>query len=228
MSDVRGRAAQALHSSLFRSTVLPVALLSGVLLVTSACGGEPGAVSPPVATGEWSTAGCAMPRSPLLTTIGGTDVPATPPTLSAAMNRIEDGGRQRFADSYAGLEVDQLRVRAIVYRVPSAPFDDFLRISAQDACIVVRDAAHSLAELRTWHDRIAADLGMWTDRGVRISTVGARHDGAGVEVGTQDVVRARQELPVHYGTEAPLVFVEQGPVTPLPATGRQQAAQPGG
>jgi hypothetical protein len=152
----------------------------------------------------------------------------TPATLEAAMARIEAGGRERFADSYAGLEVDQAGVRAIVYRVPSADFDDFVRLSAEDACVVVRDAAHALGELRAWQDRVVADLPRWSERGVRVSTVGARHDGAGVEIGTPDVELARRELPGHYGGEAPLIVVEQGPVTPLPSTGRAPAPRPGG
>jgi hypothetical protein len=205
-------------------------LLPGVLLMTAACGDESRAASsarlPP--TGEWSTAGCAMPRSPQVTTMGGSTVPVTPPALEAAIARIEEGGRNRFPDSYAGLEVDQRQVRAIVYRVASAAFDDFVRITAEDACVVVRDAAHSSAELTAWQDRIAADLGRWGERGVRISSVGARHDGAGVEIGAQDVAAARRELPAYYGAAAPLVFVEQGPVTPMPAPGQRQAAQPGG
>jgi hypothetical protein len=133
------------------------------------------------------------------------------------IQRIEQGGRMRFRDSYAGIEVDQLRVRAIVYRVPSAgnEFDAFIRRAAENTCIVVRDAAHAVAELGTWHDRVVADLSFWTARGVRIVTVGSRHDGAGVEIGTRDVDLARRELPAHYGAEAPFVFVEEGPVTPL-------------
>jgi hypothetical protein len=175
--------------------------------------------------GEWSTAGCAMPRS----SHGG-----TPASLSAAMQRIEQDGRARFPRHYAGLEVDERQVRAIVYRVPSAAFDTFVRTSAEDSCVVVRDAAHSRADLDEWQHRIVADLDRWTTEGVRISTVGARHDGAGVEIGTEDVAGARRALTAHYGAQAPLVFVEQGPVTPLQAAvgqteaGPRPAAQPGG
>lgn len=205
-------------------------LLLGALFMMAGCG-EPGGVARPadgVPTGEWSTAGCALPRTPTVTRMGAVTIASTPPALDAAMARIDGGGRARFARSYAGLEVDQRLVRAVVYRVPSAAFDDFVRTSAEDSCVVVRDAAHSLAELTRWHERIATDLRTWADQGIRISTVGARHDGAGVEIGTQDVDRARRELPAHYGADAPLVFVEQGPVAPLPRTGQPPAAQPGG
>jgi hypothetical protein len=155
-------------------------------------------------------------------------MPVTPPELDAAMARIERGGRAGHADSYAGLEVDQAGVRAIVYRVPSAAFDEFVRLAAEDACVVVRDAAHGLAELTAWHDRIVADLGAWQAGGIRISTVGARHDGTGVEVGTPDVAGTRSALVARYGAPAPLIFLEQGPVTPLPRTGVPTTPPQGG
>ena len=198
--------------------------------MTGACGGpEPAARREPP-TGEWRTAGCEVSRSPQTVTMGGTAVPVTPPALDAAMRRIDDGGRAHHAGSYAGIEVDQRLVRAIVYRVPSAEFDGFIRISAEDACVVVRDAAHSIADLTVWHDRITADLDSWAGHGVRISSVGARHDGAGVEIGTQDVERARRELPDRYGSGAPLIFVEQGPVVPFPSatSGPAVVPEPGG
>ena len=200
------------------------------VLMTAACGDSGASAQPaePGLTGGWATAGCEFHRAPLTMTVGGVTQPATPLALDAAMARIDRGGRAGYADSYAGLEVDQLLVRAIVYRVPSAEFDDFVRISAEDSCVVVRDAAHGLTELTAWHDRIVADLPMWADRGLRISTVGARHDGIGVEVGTEQVVRTRAALVEVYGRQAPLVFVEQGPVTPLASPTVPHAPQPGG
>lgn len=201
-------------------------LLLGALLVTGSCG-EPEATEPGL-TGGWTTAGCEFTRRPETVRVGGRILPATPPALAAAMARIDAGGRADFAASYAGLEVDQQRVRAIVYRVPSAEFDDFVRLSAENTCVVVRDAAHSLAELTAWNDRVVADLGVWQASGIRISSVVARHDGIGVEIGTGDVDRARGELPRRYGDAAPLVFVEQGPVIPLAEPGTPTAPQPGG
>jgi hypothetical protein len=209
---------------------LRIALLLGATLVTAACG-DPSAAARPEPTGltgGWSTAGCELHREPMTMTAGGHTMPVTPPKLDAAMARIDSGGRAKYARSYAGIEVDQEQVRAIVYRVPSAKFDKFVRNSAEDTCIVVRDAPHGLAELTAWHDRIVADLPMWAKRGVRIFTVGARHDGTGVEIGTPDVELARRELPNVYGKEVPLVIVEQGPVTPLTPSTMPQAPQPGG
>jgi hypothetical protein len=207
-----------------------VGLLLAAVLVTAACGdpGEAARSGEPGLTGGWATAGCEFHREPLTTTLGGVTMPATPPALDDAMARIDRGGRADHPDSYAGLEVDQQQVRAIVYRVPSAEFDDFVRLSAQDTCVVVRDAAYGLTELTRWHDRVVADLPMWADRGVRISTVGARHDGVGVEVGTQDVSRTRDALVAAYGPKAPLVFVEQGPIQPLAARTVPVVPQPGG
>jgi hypothetical protein len=201
-------------------------LLLGTVLMTSACG-EP-RVPEEGLTGGWTTAGCEFTRAPETVRFGNRVLPATPAALEAAMGRIDTAGRTGHAHSYAGMEVDQERVRAIVYRVPSAAFDDVIRLSAANTCIVVRDAAHSLAELTTWHDRIVADLRAWQDEGVRISSVVARHDGVGVEVGTRDIARARIDLPRRYGRTAPLVLIEQGPVIPLAEPGVPTAPQPGG
>ncbi|WP_436526146.1 hypothetical protein [Actinoplanes sp. HUAS TT8] len=193
-------------------------LLAGVLMI-SGCGEFESAdqPEPPGTAGSWRTAGCEFSRAPEFVERGGFRMPITPAPLSAAMERIEQAGRLRFRDSFAGLEVDQRRVRAIVYRVPtvSTEFDDFIRETAGAACIVVRDAAHGVAELDVWHDRVVTDLAYWTVRGVRIVTVGSRHDGAGLEIGTRDLDKAREEMPARYGTDAPLIFVEQGPATPL-------------
>jgi hypothetical protein len=207
--------------------ILP--MLAVAALTTAACD-PPYAIPPPARglTGGWCTAGCALPRKPLTSLTGRRATLITPPRLDAAMARIDRGGRADHADSYAGLEVDQRHARAIVYRVPSATFDQFVRNSAEDTCVLVRDAAHDLAELTAWHDRIVADQPIWAARGVRIATVGARHDGIGVEVGTPDVARARVEMLMAYGRKAPLVFVEEGPATPLTSPTVPSAPQPGG
>ena len=175
-----------------------------------------GAPSPdPGPTSSWSTPGCEFTRVPQTMQMGGSRLPVTPPELDAAMARIDGGGRADFADSYAGLEVDQQEVRAIVYRVPSAAFDDFVRQNAQDTCVTVREAKHSVSELTTWQNRIVGDLASWSAQGIQINTVGARHDGAGVEIGAQDPRKAKHQLLSRYGQSAPLIFVDQGPVQPL-------------
>jgi hypothetical protein len=74
---------------------------------------------------------------------------------------------------------------------------------------------------------VVGDLPMWSGRGVDIFTVGARHDGAGVEIGARDVEPARRELTEHYGAGAPLIVVGQDPVVTLPAAGPATAPPPG-
>jgi hypothetical protein len=209
------------------------ALLLGLTLVTGACGDptEAGASEPAGLTGGWRTAGCEFSREIETTSMGDLTMPVTPADLAAAMARVEQAGRTEFADSYAGQEVDQLAVRAIVYRVPSAAFDDFIRQTAENTCFHVRDAAHPHTELAAWQDRLTADLKAWTAQGVDIFTLAARHDGAGVEVGVRDVAQASGHLLTRYGRTAPLIFVEQGPVTPLATGGPADpppAPQPGG
>jgi len=195
-------------------------LALGAVLVIGSCGDpdDEALGHRPGLTGGWSTAGCELARQPASVALGDLTLPATPADLDAAIARIEQGGRGDFAGSYAGLEVDQQQVRAIVYRVPSESFDDFIRHTAENTCVVVRDAPHSMTDLAIWHDRVLADLPFWTDRGIRIVTIGARHDGSGVEIGTRDLDRAKLELPARYGSRAPLVFVYQAPVNPLTAT----------
>lgn len=205
-------------------------LAAGTLALTgTGCTQFRGAAAPERVglTGTWRTAGCEFSRSPQHRMVGGIRMLVTPARLNAAMDRVERGGREHFPASFAGVEVDEIRVRAIVYRVPSAAFDDYVRYSAEDSCVVVRDAAHTRTELDTWHDRVVADLPYWTARGLRIVSVGSRNDGVGVEIGTRDFDRARRELPARYGPEAPLVFVEEGPIAP-PASGRPVAPGTGG
>ncbi|WP_127498285.1 hypothetical protein [Actinoplanes solisilvae] len=192
-------------------------LAFGAILVIGGCddsADEHPSASPGL-TGGWSTPGCEFLRLPEKMAVAGVAMPVTPARLEAAMDRIEKAGRGEFPGSFAGLEVDQENARAIVHRVPSAAFDEFIRRAAEDTCIVVRDAAHTAVDLAFWHDRVLADLDYWTHSGVRIVSIGARHDGAGVEIGTQDRQRARAELPARYGPEAPLVFLEEPPVRPL-------------
>ena len=92
---------------------------------------------------------------------------------------------------------------------------------------MVRDAGHSMKELGGWHDRVLADLPYWTHRGVHIVSVGARHDGSGVEIGVRDVEKARVELVGRYGAQAPLIFAESGPIRPFRAQTSRIAPPPG-
>jgi hypothetical protein len=203
------------------------AITLGVAVMIGGCG-DPSDESSGAVGGGWSTPGCELVRRPQHVTVGGVSMPTTPPSLATAIDRIDRGGRADFPQSFAGLEVDEQAVRAVVYRVPSPEFDDFVRRSAGTACIVVRDAAHSAADLAVWHDRVLDDLQYWSHHGVRIATVGARHDGAGVEIGVTHVAQAREELGARYGVAAPLLFVEQAPIQPMtpPTTPRKAPPSP--
>jgi hypothetical protein len=131
----------------------------------------------------------------------------------AATGRIDSAGRADHADSYAGVQVGETG-EIVVHRVPSPAFDELVRQVAGDTPVRIRDAEHTLAELTALQERITADLPFWQARGIAISTVGARHDGSGVEVGTPDLDAARAALPEHYG-DAPVLLVRRGPVYPL-------------
>ena len=70
----------------------------------------------------------------------------------------------------------------------------------------------SLAELTEWHDRIVADLPAWQADGVRISTVSARHDGVGVEIGTESYT-ANAEI-LTEGPERQRLYDQQAALMP--------------
>lgn len=196
--------------------------------MTGACGQDADAeAAEPGLTGGWSTAGCEFSRVPQTMSMGDIELPVTPPELDAAMARIDEAGRTDHADSYAGIAVDQEQVLAIVYRVPSAAFDDFIRLTAENTCIKVRDAAHAATELAPWHDRVVADLPSWTAQGLQIHTVNTRHDGAGVELGVQNATQAKDQLLSRYGQSAPFLFTEQDPVHPLATPSATPAAKSG-
>jgi hypothetical protein len=200
-----------------RAPVLAGLLLVGLIVGCAGQqdGGEAEAAAPASAGTEWRSDGCATPRSPVVTHTAGVDMPLSDEQVEALVKKVTEAGQARFVAVYAGLEVMQGQVGLVVYRRPSADFDAYLRAQAGSQCVVVRDAAHSQAELQALANRISGDFAYWRDRGIAINTVGSRHDGSGVEVGTQDVAAARVELPKRYGTAVPIQVVEQGPVVPL-------------
>jgi hypothetical protein len=177
--------------------------------------GTPGSTASPGTAREWRSDGCATPRSPVMISTAGTTFPAGDERVNALIDRVRATGESSFGAVYAGVEVVPEQVRMVVYRKPSAEFDAYLRGQAGGECMLVRDAAHSQAELVALADRISADMAYWRGRGIAINTVGPRHDGSGVEVGTQNVTAAEVELPRRYGPAAPIKVVDQGPVQPL-------------
>lgn len=197
-------------------SVLTVLLVGGCAAQRMSADAPGGAGEPNPSVGdEWRTEGCRTTRTPEVVETAGARMPLIPADLEAVMSRIGQEGPARFAESYAGLEVVYEPVHTIVYRVPSAGFDAFVREIAGDACVVVRDAAHSAVELTALAERIGVDLDYWRGRGVRVNSVGPLHDGSGVRVGTQDVALAEVELPKRYGVDPPVMVVEEGPAVPL-------------
>lgn len=176
----------------------------------------------PPAPGGWSTPGCEFTREPQSIAMGSTTMPVTPPDLEAVMARIDQAGRTTYTDSYAGLEVDQEDVRAVVYRVPSTEFDNFIRETAGNTCVTVHDAPHSEADLTVWQDRVIADLPELSAAG--IFTIGARHDGAGVELGVENTTQAQDQIHARYGPSAPFLFQEQPPVQLLAGPSSEQVS----
>ncbi|MFI5840705.1 hypothetical protein ACIA8K_13445 [Catenuloplanes sp. NPDC051500] len=164
---------------------------------------------------EWRTGGCGRRRVPEQVQSVTGALPVTPADLAAVLARVESAGRVDFPDSFAGLEVKQTEVLGIVYRVPSADFDAFLRAEGAEVCLVVRDARHDLRTLLTLQERIVADLGYWRDAGIEIGVVSCRHDGSGVEVGTRQVAEAEEQLPRRYGPEVPVFVRDEAPPRPL-------------
>lgn len=135
--------------------------------------------------------------------------------MNDAAAKVDQLGRERFAAQYAGLEIgaDQL----IVFRKPSAAFDDAVRAQKLDVPVDLRDAPYSAAELQALADRVAADVDYWQGRGIEISSIGARQDGTAVEVGTPQPDKLAPLLPGRYGATPPAVAVQIGPIAPAPA-----------
>ncbi|MFF5109633.1 hypothetical protein [Streptosporangium sp. NPDC000509] len=173
-----------------------------------------------------TTAACATPG-------GDTAAPPEGPTpsvphLTAASStptgqaeapfladRVSEYLRRTYPDQYAGITVDGSKL--IVYRVPSSTLDSALRSRFPAAPVELRDAAHSARRLEALAQRITDDIDYWTRKGVPITTVAARFDGAAVEIGTTDLRKATAELPERYGP-VPLRFTEASPTLLLPTT----------
>lgn len=160
------------------------------------------------------TAGCARHTGPPRTSIDGTPQPANQAVLDEIADRITSIAEQRYGEVYAGLELVQEQDRLRVYRKPSKGFDAWILRDFRTDCVEVIDAAHSAVELQALADRIAGDIDYWDQHGVRVNTISARFDGSGVEVGTVDVAKAREEMPKRYGPAIPILVEQQEPIQP--------------
>ncbi|MEV6812152.1 hypothetical protein [Micromonospora sp. NPDC051296] len=153
----------------------------------------------------------ADPRPPAPVVTAEATMYPTTDEMSQALDRIRQAGESTYRDVFAGLEVVPEEGYGIVYAVPSPEFEAFVRDAAQGQCVVLRNAAHSFADLRTLQDRIMGDMDFWRKRGIDINSVGAQHDGSGVTVGTLEVEKAQAELPAHYGNDIPITVEQVGP-----------------
>lgn len=133
--------------------------------------------------------------------------------VSTSAGQVQQLG-ERFPAHYAGLEL--VAGQIVVYRKPSTDFDQALQDLHLSAEVVVRDAPYSAAELQPLVERIQGDFAYWRGLGVPISTVGARHDGTAVEVGTERPDQASRLFSQRYGTVPPAVAVRMGPVELIP------------
>ncbi|MBY8874276.1 hypothetical protein K7640_20815 [Micromonospora sp. PLK6-60] len=189
--------------------------LAAMIVAVGGCAREAGgaADAAPEAGGTPGVEGCATPPSPpeSVVTAGATMYPESD-ELSEALGSIQQAGESTFRDVFAGLETVPEQGYVIVYRLPSARFDAYVRDVAAGQCVLLRDAAHSAAELSALQDRITDDMDYWRTRGVDVNAVGPRHDGSGVVVSTLAVARARAELPKRYGTAIPIIIEQGGPV----------------
>ncbi len=161
-------------------------------------------------------AACATQPSPPepVVTAGATMYPESE-EMSRVLGSLQQAAESTYREVFAGLEVVPEEGYAIVYRVPSPEFDAFVHDVTEGQCVVIRDAAHSHAELSELQNRITDDADFWQKRKIRINEVGARHDGSGVVVGTLEVDKARMELPKRYGRAIPIIVERAGPVVPL-------------
>ncbi|MDI1462464.1 hypothetical protein QEZ54_15945 [Catellatospora sp. KI3] len=162
------------------------------------------------------TAGCDTDRplpSPIET--AGTIMYGSDAELDSVLGVVQreaEGGR--FADVYGGIEVVPEKGEAIIYRVPSADFDAYVRSVAGQECIHLRDAAFSQAALLKLTNRISDDNKYWRGQGIEINVTGPLPDSSGVRVGVTKVdPKVQQRLVERYGAQIPITVVQEGPAS---------------
>ncbi|MEU7824533.1 hypothetical protein [Catellatospora sp. NPDC049133] len=199
----------------FTGSALTALLIAAAL---AGCAGQKEAgeaAAPPTLDGP-GTPGCAMARptpSPIET--AGSTMWPTSVTLDDALTRISQAGEGRFGKQFAGVEVVPEKGYGIVYRVPSAEFDEFVTQQAGTECIYLRDAVYDQATLQALANRVMDDRKYWDKQGITINMTGTTHDGSGITVGVlpADLERARVELPKRYGTQVPITIEPQEAIT---------------
>ncbi|WP_367138258.1 hypothetical protein [Saccharothrix sp. HUAS TT1] len=138
------------------------------------------------------------PGDPAATTTA-TSTPVGAPALDTAAALVQPVLEERFADSFAGLEVRHDEPALVVHRRPDPRLDAEVTRLAPHVQVIFRDAEHTLVEMVAAVRRIEADEAHWRDLGVRIVTMGPAVDGSGVEVRTtSDPAGVRERLEARY------------------------------
>ncbi|MGI5238042.1 hypothetical protein [Dactylosporangium sp. CA-139066] len=169
-------------------------------------GPDGGSVASPVVR----TLGCGANNRVTPDTPGPTPFPANQESLNELLNRIGDGGQQRFADVYTGVELDLPADLVRVYRRPSPAFDAWVTGQAGPQCVEIVGAAHSRRELEALRDRVFGDADALRAAGVRFASIAITEDGH-LELHTQDIEAGRREIAARYGPDAPIVVAPGGP-----------------
>jgi hypothetical protein len=162
------------------------------------------------------TDGCANVSAPAPIVTGGATTYPTSEGLDSVIGQLQQRGEVEFADSFAGLEVVPDQGYAIVYRVPSAAFDQMVTSISGGQCVHVRDAPYTAKALRDLAERISGDSEYWRAQGIPVNSIGPLHDGTAVEVGVDasGVERAKVELPKRYGLTPPMKIVDRAQSVP--------------
>jgi hypothetical protein len=162
------------------------------------------------------TEACANVSAPSPIVTGGATMYPTSEGLNSVIGQLQERGESEFADSFAGVEVVPDQGYAIVYRVPSATFDQMVAKISGRECVHIRDAAYTAKALRALAEKVSGDVEYWRAQGIPVNSVGPLHDGSAVEVGVDaaGVERAKVELPKRYGLTPPMKIVERGQAVP--------------
>ncbi|GGU17388.1 hypothetical protein [Lentzea flava] len=125
--------------------------------------------------------------------------PMNVPELTKAADAVQPLLEERFASSYAGLEVRNDVPMLVVYRKPDENLDAEVTRVAPDVRIEFRDARYTRVEMAEHVKRVMDDGDFWKARGIRIVSAAPEVDGSGVRVGAveapDDLVH---QLEVHY------------------------------
>ncbi|MGE3285751.1 MAG: hypothetical protein AB7J32_06555 [Pseudonocardia sp.] len=167
----------------------------------------------------WRTAAVAaclvLAAVPSCASAAGPPAPAAPaaPAASDAASEVDRWAHERFPQVYAGVQTEDTRV--LVYRKPSAEFDAALRELQLAVPAAALDAPYSAPELAALASRVVADIPYWRTQGIDVVSVGARHDGTAVDVGTPQPGQLAPLLPGRYGTAPPARAEPLGPLAPI-------------